>query len=326
MRRELTATMLLIHLTACSSPPPASERDHDDFEAPDAGSGAAPSEVAAGGAGAGASQVGGGGSTAAAPQPDPPAPGAWVALEPGSFVMGAAPGESCFTSDNQDLHHVTLTRAFEISATELTQAEHLAVTGRNISSFQSCGPDCPTEMATWHLAAAGCNALSAHSNLPSCYACEGEGAATSCTPLSNPYECAGYRLPTEAEWEYAYRAGTGSPVHNGELTSCGSLDGGLDAIAWFLYNAAGTTHPVAQKQPNAWGLYDMSGNVWEWVHDGYQQHLPEAVDPVVDHDELKVMRGGSYNCVPGELRAAHRSGLPANIAGQNVGFRCARTL
>jgi formylglycine-generating enzyme required for sulfatase activity len=180
---------------------------------------------------------------------------------------------------------------------------------------------------SWHEAAAACNAMNAYAAMPPCYSCSGSGDDTTCEPLGDPYACWGYRLPTEAEWEYAYRAGTSTPVYAGELTICGSLDPTLDSIAWFLYNSAQSTHPVGQKAPNAWGLYDMSGNVWEWTHDGYADVLADAVDPATPSaDGTRVMRGGSYNCIPGENRAAHKSGLPGVVQGMNVGLRCARTL
>jgi formylglycine-generating enzyme required for sulfatase activity len=332
LRHALTVAIVGSFLAACSDAANLGERDGgggatpgDSGSAPSSSSGTAgaPGSVASGGSAGGASG-GSGGSEAIVPARI--APGEWVALEAGSFVMGAEPSESCFTSDNQDRHQVTLTHRFEIGATEVTQADSLAMLGRNTASFQACGEACPLELVRWHDAAAYCNALSDYAELPRCYACSDESDRT-CAPSGNPYDCVGYRLPTEAEWEYAYRAGTSSALYNGDIESCGSFDAGLDAIGWFLYNGAGTTHPVATKAPNAWGLHDMAGNVWEWTHDGYASSLSDATDPVIESgDGLRVMRGGSYNCVPGELRAAHRSGLPEGITGQNVGLRCARTL
>jgi formylglycine-generating enzyme required for sulfatase activity len=261
------------------------------------------------------------------PEPARPAPGQWVRIEPGTFEMGSRPGEACHVSDNDVLHEVTLTRAFEIQSTEVTQEQYVEMLGASPASFvEECGPDCPVEMTDWHAAARYCNALSELAELDACYACDGEH----CTEALAPTDCAGYRLPTEAEWEYAYRAGTTTPVHAGDLTICGHLDPTLDAIAWFLYNGDGRTHPVAGKQPNAWGLFDMSGNVWEWAADGYVPDLSAiaATDPFTAEtaQDIRVLRGGSYNCLPGENRAAHRSGLPSTVTGQNVGFRCARGL
>lgn len=255
--------------------------------------------------------------------PSSPPPGDWITVAHGSYVAGALPDDTCNTSVNQMQHAVTLTHDFELSATEVTFAQYELAMGTPHPSSGSC-PSCPVDMMSWHSAAALCNAYSERAGLVPCYACNG----ATCTEALAPYACHGYRLPTEAEWEYAYRAGTSTPTHAGAITVCGGLDPNLDGIAWFLYNASGSAHPVASKQANAWGFFDMSGNVWEWTHDGYvtdRSTLP-VVDPVGGESDVRVMRGGSYNCVPSEVRAAHRSGLPATIAGLNVGVRCARTL
>ena len=118
-------------------------------------------------------------------------------------------------------------------------------------------------------------------------------------------------------------------MHGGQIEICSSADPLLDTLGWYLYNSDGGTHPVAQLQPNAWGLYDTIGNAWEWAHDGYvtdASTLP-AIDPVGEStDDLRSIRGGSYNCTPGEVRLAHRSALPSPTAGLNVGLRCVRTL
>jgi formylglycine-generating enzyme required for sulfatase activity len=246
--------------------------------------------------------------------------------------MGAPEGEVCQVSANQVQHQVTLTHAFEMSETEVTFAEFLEVYGEPHPTAGDC-PDCPIPLMNWHRAAAVCNAYSGYAGLLPCYECTGIGNDLKCTELRGPYECYGYRLPTEAEWEFAYRAGTQTPTYNGTINNCGSLDSNLDEISWFLYNSAvnnaPAAHPVAGKVPNAWGFYDMSGNMWEWTHDGYITDLSTftSTDPVVPSpDGARVMKGGSYNCLPGEVKAAHRSGLPAEIAGSNVGVRCARTL
>jgi formylglycine-generating enzyme required for sulfatase activity len=223
---------------------------------------------------------------------------------------------------------VTLTHPFELSATEVTFADFAEATGAAHPSFAGCA-DCPVPLMSWHQAAATCNAYSAYAGLVACYACTGTGSGTTCQEVFDPHTCNGYRLPTEAEWEYAYRAGTTTPVYWGVIDNCGGFDPNLDAIAWYLYNAGGAAHPVAGKAPNPWGFYDLSGNLWEWTHDGYISDLSTlpATDPVAPSpDGLRVMRGGSYNCVPEEIRAAHRSALPDEVAGLNVGVRCARTL
>jgi formylglycine-generating enzyme required for sulfatase activity len=254
-----------------------------------------------------------------------PAPGTWIHVQAGSFVEGAGPNESCnINSENQFLHAVTLTHDYELAATEVTYADYATVFGAPDPHYAGCD-DCPVNLATWHRAAAICNRYSEYAGLTPCYTCSGD----TCETALQPHECHGYRLATESEWEYAYRATTTTPIYNGEIQNCSGFDTGIDAIAWYLYNSSVSTHPVATKQANAWGFYDMSGNVWEWTHDGYvtdRSTLP-ALDPVGENTEgVRVMRGGSYNCVPQEIRGAHRSGLAATISGLNVGLRCARTL
>ncbi|MCC6904078.1 MAG: formylglycine-generating enzyme family protein [Polyangiaceae bacterium] len=299
-----------------------------------AGSGGSAPALDGGPVGAGSSagsgtggQAGSGGSDLGPAEPNPPAPGTWITVQHGSYLAGAAADDICNTSVNQMLHSVTLSHDFELSATEVTFAEYEAATGAPHPGAAAC-PACPVNLMSWHGAARLCNAYSEKAGLTPCYTCEGSGAQVVCKEAIAPYTCHGYRLPTEAEWEYAYRAGTTTATHAGPLTVCGSLDPTLDSIAWFLYNSAGGSHPVAGKQPNAWGFYDMTGNLWEWAHDGYvtdRSTLP-ALDPVgTTNENVRVMRGGSYNCVPSEVRAAHRSGLPATISGLNVGVRCART-
>lgn len=261
---------------------------------------------------------------------DHPAPGTWIAIEPGSFSMGADPDDPCPINSGNDIQHdATLTGAFEISATEVTYGEYAAATGSAHPWEDGCD-DCPVQMVTWHDAAAICNAYSDYAGLPSCYACETSDGGLRCEPSLSAYDCDGYRLPTEAEWEYAARAGTTTAVYAGQMSICNTSDPLLDTISWYLFHADGDTHPVATLLPNDWGLYDTSGNVWEWTHDSYVQDLsslPE-IDPVVDDSigGTRVMRGGSYNCLPSEVRVAHRSGLPDVIAGLNVGLRCARSL
>ena len=266
------------------------------------------------------------------PPADPatPAPGTWIRVEPGTFSMGAPPDETCNNyAAYEVLHQVTLTRPYEMSATEVTFAEYRAATGSPHPSDDGSCDTCPVPLMSWHLAAALCNAYSTYADLPTCYQCTGAGSATRCAPRITPYGCAGYRLPTEAEWEMAARAGTTTATYNGDIDNCGSEGAVLDAIAWYNYDSDDHAHPVAGKQPNDWGFYDVSGNVWEWAADGYVGDLSTlpSVDPLAPSpDGLRVMRGGSFHCLPGEVRHAHRSGLAAEISGLNVGVRCARRL
>ncbi len=257
-----------------------------------------------------------------------PIPGRYLTVQPARFDMGAPASDPC-QGVNEAQHPVTLTQRFELSERETSQADYQAVLGSNPSGRPECGADCPVEMISWHMAAAYCNALSQRQALPACYRCTGHGDATVCSEAMDVRACRGYRLPTEAEWEFAYRAGRDTAAIGGPLSMCTGLDPSLDPYAWYYSNADFRNHPGGGKKPNAWGFYDLAGSVWEWVHDGYLTDLRDtrAIDPAVESsDGLRVMRGGSYNCLAREVRASHRSGLPATIRGLNVGFRCARSL
>jgi formylglycine-generating enzyme required for sulfatase activity len=142
------------------------------------------------------------------------------------------------------------------------------------------------------------------------------------------YDCPGYRLPTEAEWEYAYRAGTDTELHSGTLATCtGTTDKNADAIAWHGGNSGKKTHAVGGKTPNAWGVHDMSGNVWEWCHDRFQ-HDPgsdAATDPVGTFGPTRSDRGGSCWSELPYIRAAMRDTNQPNERYDYIGFRVVRT-
>lgn len=260
----------------------------------------------------------------------------FVTVANGTFQMGSTVGALCSVLEQQ--HEVTLTHSFEIQTTEVTQAQFQALMSYNPSKFTSCGTDCPVEKVNWHEAAAYCNALSASLGYTKCYACTGSGATVTCNSAAGYgstllYKCPGYRLPSEAEWEYAARAGTTTPFYNGGISTCTGTDANLDAIGWYKANANNATHPVAKKAPNAWGLYDMSGNVAEWVHDSFSSgtNYPSTpqTDPVFGStsDSWRSPRGGAWWRDPQYCRSADRGyGCTRGSQSDAIGFRCARSL
>jgi formylglycine-generating enzyme required for sulfatase activity len=274
----------------------------------------------------------------------------WVTVKAGTFKMGSPTSESCRNSDETQ-HHVTLTHKFEIQSTEVTQGQFKALMGYNPSKFPSCGINCPVEGVSWHTAAAYCNALSKKRSITPCYLCSGAGANVVCqettaTQGKGIYSCLGFRLPTEAEWEYSYRAGTSTAFYSGGITNCSSADANADKIGWYTYNSkvqysgcsdlsnaggdkCSGPHPGGKKGPNIWGLHDMAGNVHEWCHDNYQKALGTSAttDPVGSTSGLgRVVRGGSWHRPPGFVRAADRYTYMPTGQSSFLGFRCVRTL
>ena len=213
-----------------------------------------------------------------------------VLIRPGKFMMG----------DGKDRHEVTLSKPFYMGVTEVTQAQYEAVMGANPSHFK--GATNPVEMVYWNDAAGFCKKLSEKTRQT-------------------------FRLPTEAEWEYACRAGTQTAYSFGDDPSA------LGDYAWWDWNGGWTTHPVGQKRPNAWGLYDMHGNVWEWCADWFGEY-PKG--PVTDPSGpatgsgARVVRGGAWDFVgTAVFRCAFRAyNDPSDRLDSHgrLGFRCARTL
>ena len=219
-----------------------------------------------------------------------------VVIPAGSFEMGSPASEAGRDVDEGPVHRVQIGRAFELGKTEVTQGQWKAVMGTNPSNNSQCGDTCPVEKVSWEDAQEFIRRLNARTGKV-------------------------YRLPSEAEWEYACRAGRREQY-------CGGDD--LGRVAWTDGNSGSKTHAVAQKAANAWGLYDLSGNVWEWVEDCH--HVSYAGAPsdgrawVESACVGRVLRGGSFFNGPQFARAAFRYRSPSDRDYYGIGFRLARTL
>jgi formylglycine-generating enzyme required for sulfatase activity len=221
-------------------------------------------------------------------------------VPPGTFQMGCIMGSNGYGCDSEELptHQVTLTNAFYLGRYELTQAQWVATMGSNPSAYRNASaevpsaqvPSRPVERVSWNTI-------------------QGYLAAT------------GMRLPTEAEWECACRAGTQTPFYNGSTD-----DSTVGALAWCCGNASSQTRPVGGKAANALGFHDMLGNVWEWVEDWYGSYSPAPqTDPTGPASASnRVLRGSSFPNDTNSMRSSYRAFLSPAGTGNQIGFRVAR--
>ncbi|MEM8485582.1 MAG: SUMF1/EgtB/PvdO family nonheme iron enzyme [Bacteroidota bacterium] len=216
----------------------------------------------------------------------------FVRIEPGTFMMGSNEYDS-----EKPVHQVTISKGFYLGKYPITQEEWQAVMGENPSNFK--GKRHPVESISWTDAQEFIKRLNERE---SCHGC--------------------HRLPTEAEWEYACRAGTTTAYRFGDREEQ------LGAYAWYWENSGKKTHPVGQKQPNPWGLYDMHGNVWEWVEDWYGPYSSGAqTDPKgLNSGSGRVVRGGGWYDDAGNARSAFRDYWWPDARNLYVGFRVLRTI
>ncbi len=247
-----------------------------------------------------------------------------VSIPAGSFRMGnnyvkdpiISDAVNKYYPDEEPVHTVTLS-AFQISETEITQGRYKGVVGSNPSTFTG-DDNLPVTNVGANDALKFCNMLSKTAGFEPCY----DEKTGKCDLSKN-----GFRLPTEAEWEYACRAGTQTHFYNGNTES------DLDKAGWYLGNSDEKPHPVAQKEPNAWGLYDMHGNVYEYCYDGYDRSAPvgypaeSVTDPIFSEKfTYRVMRGGGWFSEPSSCRSFTRSMFWTGGANYYIGFRVARSL
>jgi len=213
---------------------------------------------------------------------------AFALIPAGSFTMGSPSGEDGRSSEESQVE-VSLSQPFWLAKTEVTEAQWEAVMGSNPSEFK--GPNLPVENVSWEDAQAYLTKFNEKGVLPDGWK---------------------FALPTEAQWEYACRAGEKGPYSGGTL----------DEVGWYGDNSGTQTHEVGQKKPNAWGLHDMHGNVWEWCADWYEDTLKGGSDPAgPSSGDPRVSRGGSWRNDASPCLAARRLGLRPGLRVNGLGFR-----
>jgi formylglycine-generating enzyme required for sulfatase activity len=230
--------------------------------------------------------------------------------------MGSTDDYNDAKGEEKPAHPVLITRPFYLGVTEVTQGQYRAITGENPSRFRG-SDDLPVEHVLWVEAVRYCNALSAKEELPPFYRLERD--AVSVPDWRGP----GYRLPTEAEWEYACRAGSTTRYSFGDDVAR------LGDFAWYFVNSGRKTHPVGQKAPNRAGLFDMHGNVCEWCWDAWGGKY-YAASPLADPygppgTTARVIRGGCKEYGSENARSADRLWRPVSYRNSYLGFRVARS-
>jgi formylglycine-generating enzyme required for sulfatase activity len=222
----------------------------------------------------------------------------FVLIPAGEFDMGSPSNEAGRFINEGPVHHVKISKAFYIGKYEVTQKQWLDVMGNNPSNFK--GDNLPVEMVSWNDAQDFIKKLN-----------EKEGWAK-------------FRLPTEAEWEYSARAGITTRYSFGDAESM------LGDYAWYFENSDDKTHPVGKKKPNPWGLYDIHGNIWEWVQDEWHEKYNGAPTDgsawETGDGSIRIFRGGGWRFLARDCRSANRNPSYSGVRSDVVGFRVLRIL
>lgn len=267
----------------------------------------------------------------------------YMLVAPGTFQMGSPSSERGRQAyPNEIQHQVTLTRPFVISPTEITcwQYWQIYLTGESRGYTDLGTGYCNTETdpyglapvvaVSWYDAIKWLNLKSELEGKVPAYYSQPDLSAASIIRTGMPavyvnWDCNGYRLPTSAEWEYACRAGTTTPFYTGDITYTASspLDPNLDRAGWYFANSDSHYHTVALKEPNAWGLYDMHGNVWEWCWDwdGDYSSSPVTNPTGEASGEYRVVRSGGFVFAAAYCRSASRLMAPPDLRSGDLGFR-----
>ena len=251
-----------------------------------------------------------------------------VKIPAGEFMMGSPESRSLWPKPqswryrDERQRKVIISRSFLIAKTEVTQGLWLKVNkvdtsllGSNPAFYNGCGDDCPFNNITWFEAVEFCNQLSEWEGLTPAYRIEGKD-------VTWDRDVNGYRLPTEAEWEYACRAGTTTWYNTGDS------EAELERAGWYKENAGKVPHPAGEKAPNAWGLYDMHGNVWELCWDWYEERYPRGknIDPAgPSSGTTRVLRGGSFGDLAYHCRSALRCNEKPDNYNRYIGLRVVRS-
>ena len=250
-------------------------------------------------------------------------PEGMVLVEKRAFAMGDTWGDG--DSDENPVHDVTFTYNFYMGEYEVTFYEYDAfceATGRSKPKDEGWGRGTrPVINVTWWDAIAYCNWLSEKEKLPKAYDSNGNLLDKDGRVMTDPLKVVGYRLPTEAEWEYAARGGNKwkwGQEYSGSYV--------VDRVAWYISNSGGKTQEVGKKAPNELGIYDMSGNVREWCSDWYADYFSSAqTNPYNNSGSYRVVRGGSWYDLAAGVRVADRSFHSLTYTSSHLGFRIART-